>query len=75
MKKTVVIAVALIMYTFQTEARPNGAPSAACDTLVPKHAPSQAGSDPFPYEVNLSALALSPSGFGYEGGKSYRSKP
>ena len=73
--KIVVAAVALaFICLFQAEALPRGAPASACSTLVPNHASNQAGNVPFPYEVDLSALALSPSAFGYEGGKSYRSK-
>lgn len=68
MKEVAVIVVALTLCSFQAEALSGGAPSAACNTLIPRHAPNQAGSDPFPYEVDLSTLAD-----GYEGGKSYKS--
>ena len=68
MKEVTVIVVALMLYSFQAEARPGGAPASTCSTLMPRHAPNQAGSDPFPYEVDLSTLAD-----GYEGGKSYGS--
>ena len=68
MKKVTVIVVALILCQFQAEALPGGAPASACSTLMPVHAPNQAASDPFPYEVDLSVLAD-----GYEGGKSYKS--
>ena len=75
MKKVAMIAVVvLILYSLQTEAFPSGAPNAACSNLVPRHAPNQAGDDPFPYEVDLSKLAISASSFGYEGGRRYRSK-
>ena len=74
MKNIAVIVVALTLSTFQANAYSRGAPTSACTTLVPNHAPNQAGNASFPYEVDLSALALSPSSFGYEGGKSYRSK-
>ena len=70
MKKFAVIALALLSCLFQVEARSSGAPNAACRNLVPRHAPNEAGNDPFPYEVDLSTLAMS----GYDGGKSYSSK-
>ena len=75
MQEITVIAVLLILSSIQAEARPEGAPVTACSTLVPNHTLNQAGDDPFPYEVDISALALSPQGFGYEGGKTYQSKP
>ena len=75
MKEITVIAVVLILSSIQAEARREGAPVTACSTLVPNHAPNQADDDPFPYEVNISTFALSPQGFGYEGGKTYQSKP
>ena len=68
MKEVAVIVVVLMLCSFQAEARSSGAPAAACSTLMPIHLPNQAGGDPFPYVVDLSALAD-----GYEGGKSYRS--
>ena len=70
MKKTAVIAVALMLYLFQAEARSKGAPASACTTLIPRHRENQAVDEQFPYEVDLSALAS-----GYEAGKSYISKP
>ena len=69
MKKAAVIAVA-ILYLFQVEALPTGAPASACTTLVPQHADNQAINESFPYEVDLSQLVS-----GYEAGKSYISKP
>ena len=76
MKKIAMIAVVvLIIYSLQAEARPSGAPSSACVRLIPRHAPNQAGDDPFPYQVDISSLAIeSTSYFGYEGGERYRSK-
>ena len=70
MKKTAVIAVVLVLYSFQVEARSKGAPASACATLIPRHRKNQAINESFPYEVDLSALAS-----GYEAGKSYKSKP
>ena len=70
MKKFAVAALGLLLCLFQAEARPSGAPNAACSDLVPRHAPNQAGNVPFPYEVDLSTISMS----GYDGGKSYRSK-
>ena len=70
MKNTAVIAVALILCSFQAEALPTGAPAAACTTLVPQHADNQAIDEPSPYVVDLSRLAS-----GYEAGKNYISKP
>ena len=70
MKKIAVIAVALILCSFQAEARSTGAPASACTTLVPQHAENQAINESFPYEVDLSQLAS-----GYDEGKSYISKP
>ena len=72
MKKTALIIVAVTLCSFQAKALPTGAPSLACTTLIPRHAPNQAGSA-FPYHVDLSRFASSPSGFVYEGGKRYRS--
>ena len=75
MKKIIMIAVVvLILYSLQTEARPSGAPSSACSDLVPRHSPNQVGNDSFPYEVDLSELAIPSSSFGYVGGRRYRSK-
>ena len=54
MKNTAVIAVALILCSFQAEALPTGAPAAACTTLVPQHADNQAIDEPSPYVVDLS---------------------
>ena len=68
MKEAAVIVVVLMLCSFQAEARSGGAPAAACNTLTPIHLPNQAGGDPFPYVVDLFALAN-----GYEGGKNYRS--
>jgi len=70
MEKFAVAALVLLLCTFQAEARPSGAPSAACVNLVPRHAQNQVGNDPFPYEVDLSSFAMS----GYYGGRSYQSK-
>ena len=72
MKKTALIIVVVTLCSFQAEARPTGASSAACATLTPRHGQNQAGSA-FPYRVDLSRFALSPSAFVYEGGKRYRS--
>jgi len=70
MEKIAVIVVGLlILWSFQADARPSGAPNSACSTLVPRHSPNQVGNDSFPYNVDLSALVS-----GYEEGKSYRSK-
>jgi len=58
-----IIAVVII----ESEALPNGAPSFACDNLIPLHATNQA-SGPFPYEVDVSAVSA------YVPGQSYNSK-
>ena len=70
MKKIAVIVLAFLSCLFQAEARSSGAPNSACSNLTPRHAPNEAGNDPFPYEVDLSMLAMS----GYDGGKNYSSK-
>ena len=75
MKKTsMIVVMVLILNSLQSEARPNGAPSRACRNLVPLHAPNLATDDPFPYEVDLSELAIDKSSLSYEAGRSYRSK-
>ena len=74
MMKDIVIAVLLIICSFQAESRPDGATILACGTLAPVHGINQIGDDPFPYNVDLSAFALSPSGYGYTAGKKYYSK-
>lgn len=74
MMKDIVIAVSLILCSVQVESRPDGATILACGTLAPIHGINQVGDDPFPYNVDLSAFALSPSGYGYTAGKKYYSK-
>ena len=69
-----IVVMVLILNSLQSEAFPNGAPSIACRDLIPRHAPNQAADGPFPYEVDLSELALATYGFVYEAGRSYRSK-
>ena len=74
MIKDFVIAVLLILCSFQAEARPDGATILACDTLIPQHGINRVGDDPFPYKVDLSDFNLSPFGSGYKGGNKYYSK-
>ena len=69
MKKLAIFGLALLLCSFQAEARPSGAPNGACSSLIPRHAPNQVGNDTFPYEVDLSTLVS-----GYDGGRSYKSK-
>ena len=70
MKKFAVAIIGLLLCTFQAEARPSGAPSAACRDLVPRHARNQAGDEPFPYKVGWHSFLMSC----YYGGLSYKSK-
>ena len=75
MKKTSLIVVMVLMLnSLQSEAQPRGTLSIACGDLVPRNVSNQVGDDPFPYQVDLSELALATSGFGYEAGRNYRSK-
>ena len=48
---------------------PQGAPTAACVTITPSHAPNSPQSDEVPYTVDIESLAD-----GYEPGQSYSSK-
>ncbi len=67
------LVLAAVLNCDYVEALPNGAPSAACQTLSPSHVAAPQ-STPSPYQVDLSNLADGTGSFSYVPGQLYQCK-